>query len=84
MAVLTEHGHELGGVQVPVAPVGAEAAQRGVFLVVVGWLRPEGIDDTNAAPGRGDRTPSRPCALNERFPIAGLSSPWWFPQQRIS
>lgn len=47
---LTEHGHELLGVEVPVAPVGPVAVQRGVLLVVVRGLRPKGVDDPDSAP----------------------------------
>lgn len=47
---LTEHGHELLGVEVPVAPVGPVAVQRGVLLMVVCRLRPEGVNDPDSAP----------------------------------
>ena len=47
---LTEHGHELLGVEVPVAPVGPVAMQCGVFFVVVCRFGPKGVDDPNAAP----------------------------------
>lgn len=47
---LTEHGHELLGVEVPVAPVGPVAMQRGVLLVVVCGLCPEGVNDPDSAP----------------------------------
>jgi hypothetical protein len=51
---LTEHGHELLGVQVPVAPVGPVTVQRGVLLVVVCRFCPKGVDDSNSAPVPGD------------------------------
>lgn len=47
---LTKHGHELLGVEVPVAPVGPVAMQRGVLLMVVCRFRPEGVDDPDSAP----------------------------------
>lgn len=46
----TEHGHVLLAVQVPVAPVGPVAVQRGVLLVVVGGLGAEGVDHADVAP----------------------------------
>lgn len=55
VARLTEHGHELLGVEVPVAPVGPVAMQRGILLVVVGRFCPEGVDDPDAAPAPGDQ-----------------------------
>lgn len=87
---LTEHGHELGGLQVPVAPVGAVAAQRGVLLVVVSWLSPEGINDPDAAPGRGDRTTVTPRGpLFKKVPLPGISGvprqiiPCLLPKHRV-
>lgn len=47
---LTEHGHELLRVEVPVAPVCPVAVQGGVLLVVVRRLCPKGVDDPDAAP----------------------------------
>lgn len=51
-AALTKHGHVLLAVQVPVAPVGPEAVQGGVLLVVVSRLGAEGVDDSDVAPAR--------------------------------
>lgn len=47
--LLTEHGHVLSGVEVPVAPVGPVAVQGGVVLMVVGRLCPEGVNHTDVA-----------------------------------
>ena len=47
----TEHGHVLLAVEVPVAPVGSVAVQRGVLLVVVSGLRTEGVNHSDVAPG---------------------------------
>lgn len=47
---LTEHGHELLGVEVPVAPVGPVAVQCGILLVVVRRLGPKGVNDPDPAP----------------------------------
>ena len=74
---LTEHGHVLAGVEVPVAPVGPVAVQRGVLLVVVGRLRPEGVDDSDMAPEEGHtgRTPGSPPSTSGRpFSSVFLSS----------
>lgn len=53
--ILTEHGHELPGVEVPVSPVGPVAMQGGVLLVVVGWLRAKRVDDADVTPREGAR-----------------------------
>lgn len=55
---LTEHGHELLGVEVPVAPVGPVAVQRGILLVVVRRLCPKGVDDPDSAPAPRDQEPA--------------------------
>lgn len=70
---LTEHGHELLGVEVPVAPVGSVAVQRGVLLVVVCRFRPKGIDDPDSAPGPpGDQEPgSVPISISLGWAGAG-------------
>lgn len=47
----TEHGHVLLAVQVPVAPVGSVAVQRGVFFVVVSRLSSKGVNHSYVAPG---------------------------------
>lgn len=69
---LTEHGHELLGVEVPVAPVGPVAVQRGVLLVVVRRFRPEGVDDPDPAPAPGDGEP-------QTLPGPGVPQPWVVP-----
>ena len=50
---LTEHGHVLACVEVPVAPVGPVAVQRGVLLMVVGGLCAEGVNHSDMAPEEG-------------------------------
>lgn len=45
--VLTEHGHVLPGVEVPVAPVGPVAVQRRILLMIVSWLRPKRVDHSD-------------------------------------
>lgn len=47
---LTEHGHVLFAVEVPVAPVGPVSMQCGVLLIIVRRLRAEGIDHADVAP----------------------------------
>lgn len=42
--VLTEHGHVLPGVEVPVAPVGPVAVQRCILFMIVCWLRPKRVN----------------------------------------
>lgn len=44
---LTEHGHVLPGVQVPVAPVGPVAMKGCVLLMIVGWFCPKSVDNSN-------------------------------------
>lgn len=73
---LTEHGHELLGVEVPVAPVGPVAVQRGVLLVVVRGFRPEGVDDPDPAPAPGDGEPESATSAS---PWAGGAQPWVVP-----
>lgn len=36
--LLTEHGHVLSAIEVPVAPIGPVAMESGVFLMVICWL----------------------------------------------
>ncbi len=47
---LTEHGHVLFTVKVPVAPVGPVSMQCGVLLIIVCRLCAEGVDHTDVAP----------------------------------
>lgn len=47
---LTEHGHVLFAVEVPVAPVGPVSMQCGVLLIIVCRLRAEGVDHADVAP----------------------------------
>lgn len=68
---LTEHGHELLGVEVPVAPVGPVAVQRGVLLMVVRGFRPEGVDDPDSAPAPGHR--------ESESATSGVSLGWGHP-----
>lgn len=44
---LTEHGHVLPGVEVPVAPVGPVAMQGCILLMIVSWLRPKGVNHSD-------------------------------------
>lgn len=63
--VLTEHGHVLPGVEVPVAPVGPVAVQRCVLLMIVSWLRPKRVDHTNVTSVR-----HRTATLKHNIPVA--------------
>lgn len=74
---LTEHGHELLGVEVPVAPVGPVAMQRGVFFMVVCRFSSKGVDDPNAAPAP---TPP-PRNLGHQSP--GVSLGWGGPSHGL-
>lgn len=47
---LTEHGHVLLAVEIPVSPVGPVAMHCGILLIIICWLRAEGVDHTNVAP----------------------------------
>lgn len=73
---LTEHGHELLGVEVPVAPVGSVAVQRGVLLVVVCRFRPKGIDDPDSAPAP-PRGPGARVSPYQHLPGLGWGWPGW-------
>jgi len=44
---LTEHGHVLPGVEVPVAPVGPIAVQRCILLMIVSWLSPKCVNHSD-------------------------------------
>lgn len=44
---LTEHGHVLPGIEVPVAPVSPVAVQGCVLLMIVSWFCPKGVDHAN-------------------------------------
>lgn len=46
---LTEHGHVLPRVQVPVAPIGPVAMKGCVLLMIVGWFCPKSVDNSNMA-----------------------------------
>lgn len=77
-AALTEHGHELLGVEVPVSPVGPVAMQCGILLMVVRWLRPEGVDHSDSAPVLPKSEPGLRSHLSSCVP--GLGVPLWLGQ----
>lgn len=52
LSSLTEHGHVLPAVEVPVAPVGPVAVQGGVVLMVVCRLCAKCVNHTDVAPER--------------------------------
>lgn len=58
---LTEHGHVLPAVEVPVAPVGPVAVQRGVILVVVGRLRPKRVDHSDVTSAQVTKSSCKSC-----------------------
>lgn len=74
---LTEHGHELLGVEVPVAPVGPVAMQCGVFFVVVRRFGPKGVDDPDAAPA------PTPPPRNPGHQSPGVSLGWGGPSHGL-
>ena len=49
-SVLTEHGHVLPCIEVPVAPVSPVAVQRCILLMIVSWLRPKCVNHTDVTP----------------------------------
>lgn len=53
---LTEHGHILPGIEIPVAPVGSVTVQCGIFLMVVGWLCTKCVNHPNVTPEREGKT----------------------------
>lgn len=86
---LTEHGHELLGVEVPVAPVGPVAVQRGVLLMVVRRLRPKGVDDADSAPvlprsEPGLRSYPSACPWSRGAPVARSGEYCTSPRHRLA
>ena len=64
-------------VEVPVAPVGPVAMQRGVFFVVVRRFGPKGVDDPDAAPA------PTPPPRNPGHQSPGVSMGWGGPSHGL-
>lgn len=66
ISLLTEHGHILSAVEVPIAPVGPVAMHGGIFLMVICWLSTKCVNhpdmtsvrnnDINAEPSLNDNS----------------------------